>query len=98
VEDSSPRLVYNADDGSVMIETTGPAVTVDGLAGEIAFERSSSEGERELALWLDQQQADVLVKMVRYILDKVRITEESKERLADILPRLEALLERHGTL
>lgn len=98
MEDSSPRLVYNSDDGSVMIETAGPAVTVDGLTGEIAFERSSSEGERELALWLDQQRADVLVKMIRYILDKVRITEESKQRLADILPQLEALLERHNTL
>jgi hypothetical protein len=98
VEDSSPRLVYNPDDGSVMIETAGPAVTVDGLTAELAFERNTPEGERELALWLDQPQADVLVKMIRYILDKVRITEESKQRLSDILPQIEALVERHGTL
>ena len=97
MEDTSPRVVYNPDDGSVMVHTAGPAVTVDGIEGEIGFERMTSEGDSALALWLDAQQADVLAKMIRYILEKVRITEESKERLADILPQVEALNERHST-
>jgi hypothetical protein len=100
VEDTSPRLVYDPDGGSVMVQTTGPAsgpaVTVDGLVGDVVFERSTAEGEIALALWLESGQADVLTKMIRYILDKVRITEESKQTLADILPQVEALLERHG--
>jgi hypothetical protein len=96
VEDSSPRLVYNADEGSVMIETAGPAVTVDGLVGEVAFELTSAEVDRALALWLDPNQADVLAKMINYILQKVRITEESKQHLANILPQVEALVERHN--
>ena len=97
MEDSSPRLVYNPDDGSVMLQTNGPAVTVDGLEAEVTFERITPEGESTLALWLDPAQADVLAKMIKYILEKVRITEESKQRLADILPQVEALVERHGT-
>jgi hypothetical protein len=97
VEDTAPRLVYNPDDGSVMLHTSGPAVTIDGLEGEIGFERITPEGESALALWLDAAQADVLVKMIGYILEKVRITEESKQRLADILPQVEALVERHST-
>ena len=71
VEDTSPRLVYNPDDGSVMLQTSGPAVTVDGIVGEVGFERITPEGESALALWLDPPQADVLAKMIRYILEKV---------------------------
>jgi hypothetical protein len=96
VEDSSPRLVYNPDDGSVMVHTSGPAVTVDGIVGDVAFERMNSDGESALALWLDAGQADVLAKMIRYILEKVPIRPESQQQLRDILPQVEALIEQHG--
>jgi hypothetical protein len=96
VEDTSPRLVYNPDDGSVMLQTTGPAVTVDGIVGEVGFERITPEGESALALWLDGPQADVLAKMIRHILEKVPIRAESQQLLRDILPQVEALVEQHG--
>jgi hypothetical protein len=96
MEDTSPRLVYNPDDGSVMLHTSGPAVTVDGIVGDVAFERMTPEGESSLALWLDAAQADVLAKMIRYILDKVPIRPESQQALRDILPQVEALIEQHG--
>ena len=96
MEDTSPRLVYDPDGGSVMLQTSGPAVTVDGLDGELIFERITPEGDSALALWLDPAQADVLVKMIGYIIEKVRITEESKQKLADILPHVQTLVERHG--
>jgi hypothetical protein len=97
VEDTSPRLVYNPDDGSVMPQTSGPAVTVDGIEGEVGFERITPEGESALALWLEAGQADVLTKMIRHILEKVPIRPESQQVLRDILPLVEALVERHGT-
>jgi hypothetical protein len=97
VEDSSPRLVYNPDDGSVMLQTNGPAVTVDGLEGEVGFERITPEGESALALWLEGAQADVLAKMIRHILEKVPIRPESQQLLRDILPQVEALVERHSS-
>ena len=96
MEDSSPRLVYNPDDGSVMLQTSGPAVTVDGIVGEVGFERITPEGESALALWLDPKQADTLAKMIRYILEKVTIRPESQQALRDILPQVEALVEQHG--
>jgi hypothetical protein len=96
VEDASPRLVYNPDDGSVMVQTAGPAMTVDGIVGEIVFERLTPEGESALALWLEAGQADVLAKMIRYILEKVTIRPESQQQLRDILPLVEALVEQHG--
>ena len=96
MEDSSPRLVYNPDDGSVMFHTSGPAVTIDGVVGDVAFERMTPEGESALALWLDAAQADVLAKMIRYILEKVPIRPESQQALRDVLPQIDALIERHG--
>jgi hypothetical protein len=97
VEDTAPRLVYNPDDGSVMLHTSGPAVTIDGLEGEIGFERITPEGDSALALWLDAAQADVLAKMIAYILEKVTIRAESKQLLSDVLPQVQALVERHST-
>ena len=97
MEDTAPRLVYNPDDGSVMLHTSGPAVTIDGLEGEIGFERITPEGDSALALWLDAAQADVLAKMIAYILEKVTIRAESKQLLSDVLPQVQALVERHRT-
>jgi hypothetical protein len=80
-----------------MLQTSGPAVTVDGIVGEVVFERiMPPDGDSALALWLDQQQADVLSKMIRYILEKVTIRPESQQTLRDILPLVEALVEQHN--
>lgn len=95
MEETSPRLVYNSDDGSVMVQTNGPAVTVDGLMGEIDFERITPDGESTLALWLDAPQADVLAKMIRHIIEKIAIRPESKQLLADLLPQVEAIQAKH---
>jgi hypothetical protein len=95
VDETSPRLVYNPEDGSVLLQLGGPAVTVDGITGEVEFERISSEGESTLALWLDPAQADVLAKMIDHIVENVRIRAESKQILTDLLPQVQALVERH---
>lgn len=97
MDDNSPRLVYNPDDGSVMVQTGGPAVTVDGLEGELLCERLTPEGEVALALWLDANQADVLAKMIRHILENIKVRPASQQTLADLLPVVEALVERHGS-
>ncbi|MFN8635653.1 MAG: hypothetical protein U0893_17535 [Chloroflexota bacterium] len=96
--EEGPRLAYNPDDGSVLLQTTGsngPAVNVEGLVGEVIFERLTENGSA-LALWLEQPEADVLVKMIRHILDRVPIRAESKQLLSDLLPRVEAVLDRHA--
>jgi hypothetical protein len=92
--EEAPRLVYNPEDGSVMLQTSGPAVTVDGIIGEVTFERLTEDGS-VLALWLEAKEADVLVKMIGHILDKVPIRAESKQLLSDLLPRVQTLLDRH---
>lgn len=95
MDETSPRLVYSPEDGQVIVQTGGPAVTVDGFSDELTFERISPDGESTLALWLDASQADVLAKMVRYVVEKVQIRPESKEQLTNLLPQIEELVTRH---
>lgn len=96
MDEEAPRLVYNPDDGSVELRFGGRSVTVDGLDAEVVFERMTPEGDAAAPLWLAQGEADVLRKMIRYILDRVRITEESKATLAELLPRVEAIADADG--
>ena len=88
MDDEAPRLIYNPDDGSVELRLGGRSVTIDGIDAEIVFERMTSEGDAASPLWLATEEADVLRKMIGYILDKVRITEGSKATLAALLPRV----------
>ena len=91
MDDEAPRLVYNPDDGSLELRLGGRSITVDGLDAEIVFERMTPEGEAAAPLWLAPEEADVLRKMIGYILERVRITEGSKATLAALLPRVQAI-------
>ena len=91
MEGDGPKVVYNPEDGSVELRTGGPGVTVEGISAEVVFERMTPEGNSAAALWLDPHELDVLGKMIRYIVEKVKITEQSRETLQGLLPRVEGL-------
>ena len=93
MEGDGPRLVYNSDDGSLELRLGGPGVTVDGLDADLVFERMTPDGDSALALWLEPSEADVLVKMIGYILERVKITEGSRSTLEALLPRVRRLAE-----
>ena len=81
---------YDPSTGTLSIETGGPSVTVENVGGTGAFTRVDDDEERT-ALFLSETEIDVLLKMVSYILDKVKITEGSRMALQSIKPRLEEL-------
>ncbi|MCC6177083.1 MAG: hypothetical protein IT305_17375 [Chloroflexi bacterium] len=93
MDDDTPRLVYNPDDGSVDLRLGAQTVTVDGIVGDVAFERMMPDGESANALWLGRNEADVLAKMIRHVLGNIKIRSESEKSLRDLLPRVEALTE-----
>ena len=96
MQDAPPRLVYNADDGSLMVESNGPVITVDGIVGDLVFERLTADGDMARPLWLSRQEIKVLAGMIGYILKQIdggqlQIRPESDTTLREILPRAEAL-------
>lgn len=73
--------------GSIQIEFEhGGTVQVEGLPADFAVERAEQR-----ALFLEEQEAETLRKMIEYILSKVKITPESQAALQAVRPRLEAL-------
>jgi hypothetical protein len=80
-------IQIDADDGAVRVEFPhGEAATIEGLHPGAPVERGSQR-----ALFLEQEEADTLGKMIDYILEKVRIKPESESALRAVRPRLDAL-------
>jgi hypothetical protein len=80
-------IQIDADDGAVRVEFPhGEAATIEGLHPGASVVRGSQE-----ALFLEKEEAETLGKMIDYILDKVRIKEESEQALRSVRPRLDEL-------
>jgi hypothetical protein len=85
------NLRFDVATGTLAIETGGPSISVEELGRLAAVTRTDEDDEERLALFVSQSEADVLLKMVGYILDKVKITEGSRAALEAVKPRLESL-------
>lgn len=86
-------IQIDADDGAVRIEFPhGEAATIEGLHAGAPVERGSQR-----ALFLEQDEAETLGKMVDYILEKVRIRPESEAALRAVRPRLDELFAPPGS-
>jgi hypothetical protein len=82
-------IQIDADDGAVRVELPhGEAATIEGLAPGAPVERGTQR-----ALFLEQEEAETLCKMIDYVLDNVRIRPESQEALRAIRPRLTVLFQ-----
>ncbi len=80
-------IQIDADDGAVRVEFPhGEAATIEGLHPNTPVERGSQR-----ALFLEQEEAETLGKMVDYILEKVKIRPESESALRAVRPRLDEL-------
>ena len=85
------NLRFDVATGTLAIETGGPSISVEELGRLAAVTRTDEDDEERLALFVSQAEADVLLKMVGYILDKVKVTEASRAALEAVKPRLESL-------
>jgi hypothetical protein len=85
-------IQIDAEDGALRVEFPhGEAATIEGLHPGATVERGSQR-----ALFLEQEEADTLGKMIDYILDKVRIKPESEAALRSVRPRLDELFGGSG--
>jgi len=75
------------DDGAVRMELPhGEVATIEGFPRGVPVLRGTQR-----ALFLEQEEAETLGKMIDYVLEKVRIRPESEEALRAVRPRLDEL-------
>ncbi len=80
-------IQIDADDGAVRVEFPhGEAATIEGLHPGTPVERGTQR-----ALFLERDEAETLGKMIDYILDRVKIKEESEQALRSVRPRIDDL-------
>lgn len=85
------NLRFDVATGTLAIETGGPSVSIEDLGPLAVVSRTDEDDEERQALFVSPGEADVLLKMIAYILEKVKITEGSRAALEAIKPRLEHL-------
>lgn len=83
------RVHWDPGNSAIEITTGHRNIAIGGLSDAVSFESETDDGETSRALWLTPNQALVLMRMVRYIIERVKIRPESKATLEDLLPTLE---------
>jgi hypothetical protein len=80
-------IQIDADDGRLHVEFPhGGTAEIDGLPPGVPVGSGTQR-----ALFLEQEEAETLGKMIDYILEKVRIKPESETALRSVRPRLDEL-------
>lgn len=86
---------------TIRIDTIAQTVTVELDSTTVSVETPlpvravawNDETEERLAFFVTQQEADVLRKMVAYILERVKVSTSSRGALEAIVPRLDELMQ-----
>ena len=80
-------IQIDAEDGAVRVELPhGEAATIEGLHPGAPVERGTQR-----ALFLEPDEAETLGKMIDYVLERVKIRDESEQALRAVRPRLDEL-------
>jgi hypothetical protein len=91
MDDDAPAVRYDAAAGTLHVRLAGgEEVSVAGLGPDVGFWQDGG-GARGGALWLSAEQADVLSKMIDYILQKVRVSPPSQQALQELGPQVAQL-------
>ncbi len=85
--------MYEPSEPRLSIESGGNALEMNFVHPPARFLMQDDEGNVRSALWLTEDEASVLDKMVAYILDKVKITDQSRSSLETMRPLLRKLVE-----
>ena len=94
MDDEAPVVHYDAQAGTLRVRLAGgEEISVTGLAADVPFWRGSEGEPPRGPMWLSAQQADVLGKMIDYILQKVKISAPSRQALEELSPQMAQLRE-----
>ncbi len=94
MDDEAPVARYDPAAGTVRLRLTGgEEVVIGGLGPDLPIWRVAAAAPPSGALWLTAEQADVLGKMIDYILSKVKISPPSQRVLEELGPQVVQLKE-----
>jgi len=85
-------VMYDPSEPRLSVESGGNSVEMNFVQSPARFLMQDDEGNVRTALWLSDDEATVLDKMLGYILDKVKIQESSRIALEGLRPRVQRLL------
>jgi hypothetical protein len=92
MDDEAPVARYDPAAGILRLRLTGgEEIVVGGLGPELPVWRAAGAEPPSGPLWLSAEQADVLGKMIDYILSKVKISAASQTVLAELGPQIAQL-------
>ena len=92
MDDEAPVARYDPTAGTVRLRLTGgEEVVVGGLGPELPIWRVAGGVPPSGPLWLSADQADVLGKMIDYIVSKVKISAPSQRVLEELAPQVAQL-------
>jgi hypothetical protein len=80
-------LLINFGDHTVQLE---PVV-------QVRFQRGDQDSPEAYALWLDASRAQVLERMIDYILTRIKISEASQATLRQLLPEVRQIAASLGS-
>jgi hypothetical protein len=92
MEDDAPVARYDLTTGLFRLWLPGgQEVQIGGLGAGLALWRETGSESIAAPLWLSPSQADVLDKMIAYVLQTVRISPASRQALEAIQPQVAQL-------
>lgn len=83
------EVVYDPSNGRLRVRVADCGVTISGLGEDVFFWRLDNPPAQPL--WLTHTDADILKRMVDYVLKNVKISAQAQHTLEALAPRLEAL-------
>ena len=88
-------IMYDPSEPRLSVESGGNSVEMNFVQPPARFLMQDEQGIICSALWLTEDEASVLDKMLGYVLDKIKITEPSRVALEAIKPRVQRILASH---
>lgn len=83
------EVVYDPSNGRLRVRVADCSVSVSGLGEDVVFWRLDNPPAQPL--WLTHTDAEILRRMVDYVLKNVKISPQAQQTLEALAPRIEAL-------
>ncbi len=89
-------VTYDPENAWLLLSMGNRTLHIEPVA-EVRVQRGDQDAPEAYGLWLDAGRADVLGKMIAYILDRIKISETSQATLRALLPEIRQIAAALGS-